>query len=86
MLQTSLWSPVGFLNLSRLLSGFHSGKLLITSHHPYGCSPELFQPASSHRNMTHLTSSFIKTHVAQHANRMTVVDNVADFLAGSRTS
>lgn len=92
-------SPVGFLNLSRLLSGFNSGRFLITSHHPYGCYPELqphlltepssriqHNPASSHMNMTHLTSSFIKSIVAQHANWVTFMDNMADFLAGWRST
>lgn len=88
-------SPVGFLNLSRLLFGFNSGRILITSHHPYGCYPEL-QPrflqelssliqhsaASFNRNMTHLTSSFMKIVVPLRANGMTSMDNVADFLAG----
>lgn len=89
-------SPVGFFNLSRLPFGFNSGWFLITSHHPSGCYPELHlhllgelslliqhSPASSIRSMTHLTSSPIKISVALHANGMTFMDNVADFLAGS---
>lgn len=90
-------SPVGFFNLARLPFGCNSGWSLITSHHPSGCYPELHprllgelslliqhSPASSTGSMTHLTSSLIKISVALHGNGMAFMENVADFLAGSR--